>query len=150
MARRGVALAALLVVLLQGVGASAEEPSPLPVPAPEEPVAPAPDPAPAPEPDAAAGACTQDALRARVDVYAGHFETCYRRALVRRRAIWGRVELRWTIENDGRVSGVRSEHDTVHDASLVRCIMNAVRNIRFGRPGDGICIVDWPFDFAPR
>ena len=60
----------------------------------------------------------------------GGVRNCYERALLARPTLTGRVDLRFVIGSDGRVSSITTTHDTVAPA-VAKCINNRIAGLRF-------------------
>jgi hypothetical protein len=50
---------------------------------------------------------------------------------------------------DGSVDGVTAEANSLNDSATTNCIFRALRRMRFQKPEGGICVIRWPFVFAP-
>jgi len=72
---------------------------------------------------------------------------CYERELKRNANLAGKIVLRWTIEESGRVSGIEIEQDTMQNRNVSECMKSKVRTWRFPAPGGGSVLVAYPFIF---
>lgn len=74
---------------------------------------------------------------------------CYERELKRNPQLAGKVVIRFTIEDDGRVSNVAVEEQTLGDPNVGSCIVSRFERFRFPKPDGGAVTVSYPFIFSP-
>lgn len=80
--------------------------------------------------------------------YGGQLKYCYEQALKRDPQIAGRVEVRWTVGDGGRVSGVSLGEGGITDTDLRDCIARKVERWMFPASVEGD--IAWPFVFATQ
>ena len=57
--------------------------------------------------------------------------------------------LRWTVQRNGKPSGIRKVRSSLRDAPLEKCVASAVERARFSRPEKKPATVRVPFDLRP-
>ena len=77
----------------------------------------------------------------------GQFQRCYVDALARNGYARGIVRLEWTITRIGGVSDVVVLRSDIADDTLLRCLDEEVRRVRFPAPVNGAVRVQYPFVF---
>lgn len=87
-------------------------------------------------------------LNVRARVYG--IRECYGHELVVQPELAGTVMLKWTINGDGRVEGLMVTGDTVGSDSLADCLRQKLRRVRFMKPEEGVCSVEFPISFKPH
>ncbi len=75
--------------------------------------------------------------------YAGQVKYCYESRLKAVPGLGGRVEIGWSIEGTGAVSGVYTVSNDTGDAELAKCIEGKIRRWKFPVETEGD--VSWPF-----
>jgi hypothetical protein len=96
-----------------------------------------------------AGFCEKGAVQRVVLGRSGAYRACYEVELQRHPELAGRVELRFTIEPDGSVSGIAVTSDELGSPSVTNCLVKQVSGLNFPKPDGGICVIRWPFKFQP-
>ena len=96
-----------------------------------------------------AGFCDKAAVQRVMMGRSGAYRACYELELQRRPDIAGRVELRFTIEPDGSVSGVTVTYSDLNNKNVETCLIKQVSTLQFPKPDGGICVIRWPFKFQP-
>ncbi|MCB9728693.1 MAG: AgmX/PglI C-terminal domain-containing protein [Deltaproteobacteria bacterium] len=105
----------------------------------------------APTPAPAAGFCDKRAIQNGMAVRKGSFRFCYERELRTSPALQGRVEMRFVIGLDGKVSGEpKITGSTLKNPAVESCLVDSVKKATFAAPDGGVCTVNWPFRFEPR
>lgn len=86
-------------------------------------------------------------------VVRSHFpavQKCYEAGLGRDSSLTGRVEARFIIGRDGKVSDIAASQGTsLPDAQVVSCVLNVFQKLEFPSPGDGPVTVVYPVMLAP-
>ena len=94
------------------------------------------------------GFCEKGAVQRVVMGRSGAYRACYEAELQRYGNLAGRLELRFTIEPDGSVSGITTSVNEL-TKGVEACIVRQVSQLKFPKPDGGICIIRWPFSFKP-
>ena len=100
-------------------------------------------------PDATAGGCVKIDISQRIRARAGEFRRCYEAQLIGKPTLAGKLSLRWTIGEDGKVAKAEATADTMGDPAVTSCVLESLRTMEFDVPVKGICVIDWPFVFSP-
>jgi hypothetical protein len=95
-----------------------------------------------------AGFCDQAAVKRTIMGRSGAYRACYEQELQRFGNMEGRLELRFTIEPDGAVSGVNATVNELNK-TVEACVIRQVQQLKFLKPDGGICVIRWPFRFQP-
>ncbi len=104
-----------------------------------------------PAAEAAAGFCDKRSIQNGMAVRKASFRFCYERELRGKPDLQGRVEMRFVIGLDGKVSGEpKIISSTLKDAAVEACLVDSVKKASFDKPDGGVCTVNWPFRFEPR
>lgn len=74
---------------------------------------------------------------------------CYERELKRNPKLAGKVVVRFTIDEEGRVTQTAIEENTLGDKAVAACIISRFERFRFPKPEGGSVPVAYPFIFAP-
>ena len=119
------------------------------------------DPAPRPPQMAAAGKpgkvqesrplgfCAKGNISKVVKARMGAIKFCYEKELQTYPDLQGKVTMKWTIEEDGSISSVGVDSDTLKNKRVIKCMRHTVKKLRFDKPQGGICVIRWPFVFQP-
>lgn len=94
------------------------------------------------------GFCEKGAVQRVVMGRSGAYRACFEAELQRYGSLAGRLELRFTIEPDGSVTGVTPTMNELNK-SVEACIVRQVSQLKFPKPDGGVCIIRWPFRFQP-
>jgi hypothetical protein len=78
----------------------------------------------------------------------GAFKACYELQLQRYPDLKGRLDLRFTIEEDGTTSRISFSTNELN-TQVADCIRRHVESLKFPKPAGGICVIRWPFTFKP-
>ena len=96
------------------------------------------------------GRLPPDVIRDRVRAHYGPFRGCYEAGLGRHADLQGRVTVRFVINRDGKVSDVSIAPDTdLRDCSVINCVREAFKHIKFPAPEGGIVTVQYPIMLVP-
>jgi len=95
-----------------------------------------------------AGFCDPKDVKRVMDGRAGAVRACYEMHLQRNPELAGRLEIRFTIEEDGSMSGLAV---TANDlgTEVASCVLRQVSSLRFPKPAGGVCVIRWPYRFKP-
>lgn len=87
-------------------------------------------------------------VAAKIRQYRGAMVACYEAALKRNASLAGKITLRFSVNQAGKVSHVEIEVDTVHDDDFAKCIVERAQSWRFPAPkGGGEVQFAYPFIF---
>ena len=95
------------------------------------------------------GFCSRGDIEKNVRLRAGAVRACYEQQLQVRPKLAGKITVRWTIHVDGTVKNAAVASSSLRNDAVERCILRAIRRIRFQKPKGGLCVVSWPFAFQP-
>ncbi len=96
------------------------------------------------------GSLDRDIVRRIVRAHINEIRYCYDQGLVRDPKLRGRVVLQFAIGSGGKVATSVVAESSLKDASVARCMSNAVRRWTFPRPPDGNnVVVTYPFELEP-
>lgn len=76
-------------------------------------------------------------------------QDCYERELKRDPNLQGKIEIEFTIGEDGRVETARVSSNKMGSDTVGACIVGRIRTWRFPKPSGGSVTVNFPFIFAP-
>ena len=76
-------------------------------------------------------------------------QDCYERELKRDPNLQGKIEIEFTIGEDGRVESARVSSNKMGSDPVGACIVSRIRTWRFPKPSGGSVTVNFPFIFAP-
>ena len=76
-------------------------------------------------------------------------KNCYEKRLKVNNKLKGKVKIRFTIEQSGRVSKASVAQDTTGDSVVGSCIVSQIKRWRFPKPDGGSVTVSFPFVFTP-
>ena len=95
-----------------------------------------------------AGFCEKGAVARVMRGRSGAYRACYEMQLQRKPTLAGRIRVRFTIEPNGSVSGVKVTQNQLN-AKVASCIVKQISTLKFAKPDGGICVIQWPFKFQP-
>ena len=75
-------------------------------------------------------------------------DACYQRRVQMRRGLAGSLFLAWQVDGKGNAFDVRVLKDTLDDGPTARCVVHAVRRMRFPEAPEGSYEVRTPFRFT--
>lgn len=99
-------------------------------------------------PEIDSSSCDRAAIARYVKSRIRAIQSCYERELKRNTGLKGKVTVRFTIGETGRVTAIEIEENTLGDEAVVSCIRNTIRMWMFPIK-DNECPVAYPFVFAP-
>ncbi len=100
----------------------------------------------APEVD---GALDSEAVAKVVQARKRMVQDCYERELKRDPTLQGKVEIEFTIGEDGRVVDAKVASNRMGSAAVGECIVARLKSWRFPKPSGGSVTVNFPFIFTP-
>ena len=95
------------------------------------------------------GGCDRGDIAKNVKRRASALRACYEMQLLSKPNLQGKVTVQWTIDTEGKVKGAKVVSKTLNNVAVTDCVMRTIRRIRFKKPDAGICVIQWPFVFAP-
>ena len=96
------------------------------------------------------GALDKDIIRRIVRAHINEIRYCYNQGLARDPAMKGRVAVKFTIIDTGKVSDSEVSSTSLDDEDVEKCIAKAVKRWKFPKPtGGGNVIVTYPFVLEP-
>lgn len=96
------------------------------------------------------GPCLMEDIGQNVRARVYGIRECYGHELVVQPDRAGTVMFKWTINGDGRVDGLMVTGDTMGSEAFADCLRQKLRRIRFMKPEEGVCSVEFPFSFKPH
>ncbi len=100
----------------------------------------------APEVD---GTLDSDAIARVVRARIRMVQDCYERELKRNPQLSGKIEIEFTIGENGTVEDARVSNNRMGSDGVGACIVGRIRRWRFPRPKGGSVTVNYPFIFTP-
>ncbi len=80
----------------------------------------------------------------------GRFRACYQSGLSQNPNLQGRITLQLAIAKDGNTATAKSLNSDLPDADVVRCVVSAVRAVRYPKSNSGsVNVVSAPLVFSP-
>lgn len=97
------------------------------------------------------GSIDREAIRRVIRENIKQFENCYNQALRRNSDSYGKVEIKWHIEERGRATNSVVKSNTVGDKQMGECLARVIKGLTFPEPPpDQIAEVTYPFVFASQ
>ncbi|MEY2933358.1 MAG: hypothetical protein RL033_4107 [Pseudomonadota bacterium] len=96
------------------------------------------------------GRLPPDTIRRVVRQNHTRLKLCYEKGLMSNPTLSGRVNVRFVIGGEGRVTHVSEAGSDLPDSSVVRCVTRAFYDIGFPKPEGGIVTVVYPIAFQPE
>jgi pSer/pThr/pTyr-binding forkhead associated (FHA) protein len=96
------------------------------------------------------GRLPPDTIRRIVRQNHTRLKLCYEKGLMTQPTLSGRVNVRFVIGGEGRVTHVSEAGSDLPDANVVRCVTRAFYDIGFPKPEGGIVTVVYPIAFQPE
>ena len=93
--------------------------------------------------------CKKADVQRKVKGRAAAIRACYEMQLQMKPDLAGKVTVQWIIDLTGRVKGIKAVQNTTGNKKLDKCISRILGKIHFQPPKGGMCIIRWPFVFAP-
>ncbi|PIU00030.1 MAG: hypothetical protein COT74_06675 [Bdellovibrionales bacterium CG10_big_fil_rev_8_21_14_0_10_45_34] len=101
--------------------------------------------------EAFTGTIDKEAIRRVILQNLRQIKSCYERALNRNPSLFGKVVIRWTIVERGRVGSANVDTSSLNNSEVETCIVNKFRTWRFPDPPPGQeAEVVYPFVFASQ
>lgn len=79
----------------------------------------------------------------------GRFRACYETGLRENPSLEGRISARFVVARDGSVATVQSAGSDLPNANVVRCVIDAYRDLSFPPPENGVVTVVYPLMLSP-
>lgn len=97
------------------------------------------------------GSIDREAIRRVIRENKKLFENCYNMALRRNSDAYGKVEVKWYIQEKGRATNTVVKSNSVGDKEMGECLARVIRGLTFPEPPpDQIAEVTYPFVFAAQ
>ncbi len=96
------------------------------------------------------GRLPPDTIRRIVRQNHSRMRLCYEKGLMTNPTLAGRVNVRFVIGSEGRVTHVSEAGSDLPDASVAGCVTRAFYDIGFPKPEGGIVTVVYPISFQPE
>ncbi len=94
------------------------------------------------------GSIDREAVRRAIRAILNEIKNCYERRLQSNSSLGGKVVIRFTIGDQGRVRQASTKSTTLNDATVENCVATRIRAQRFPDPPEGtVAEVDYPFVF---
>jgi hypothetical protein len=91
-----------------------------------------------------------DVIQRVVRAHVGEIQACYEKAIEKTPALSGKVAVKFVIDGKGAVASASADDTNIADATMVSCVLAAVKRMSFPAPdGGGVMVVTYPFQFAP-
>lgn len=94
------------------------------------------------------GSIPKEAIRRTVQANLQLVKNCYESTLMTQPDLEGRVSIKFIIDIDGSVKMAAVFESYVNNPELEKCIVLAVKSMRFPAPDKGIVVVTYPFDLT--
>lgn len=94
------------------------------------------------------GSLDKEIIRRVVREHMNQIRYCYERELTRTPGLYGKVQMKWIINGQGRVQSAKVDQTTMKNKTVETCMGRKIRTWKFPKPkGGGIVIVNYPFVF---
>ena len=101
-------------------------------------------------PEKSTGALSRASVELEIKRNMSRFRGCYQKALGQVPDLQGTVQIQFSVDKKGTVSGARISSSTLKNALAERCILRNIYGIRFPEPKGGTAIFNYPFTFTRR
>ena len=96
------------------------------------------------------GSLSREEIERVVRAHQNEVTSCYQRELQRNPKLFGKLAVKWTIVDGGRVSVVSSIDNQTGSSNLDDCIRTRIRDWAFPSPtGGSQAVVEWAWNFKP-
>ncbi|NUQ76364.1 MAG: AgmX/PglI C-terminal domain-containing protein [Polyangiaceae bacterium] len=95
------------------------------------------------------GKLAPETIRDVVRATFGGLRACYEAALANDPALAGQISVKFTIHQDGSVSGTQTDSSTIGDAVMVDCVLDHFAGIQYPASNAGDASVIYPVMFSP-
>ncbi len=85
-----------------------------------------------------------------INVSKAAIKRCYDKALTSNPMLKGKMSVKITINEQGRVSNTEVVEDSLKDAEVAKCVKGVIGRLRFPKPAGGSASVTFPFAFDPK
>ena len=85
-----------------------------------------------------------------INVSKAAIKRCYDKALTSNPMLKGKMSVKITINDQGRVSNTEVVEDSLRDAEVAKCVKGVIGRLRFPKPAGGTASVTFPFAFDPK
>ena len=101
-------------------------------------------------PKKSTGSLSRASVEIEIKRNMSRFRGCYQKALGQVPDLQGAVQIQFSVDKEGRVSGARVSSSTLKNALAERCILRNIYGLRFPEPQGGTAIFNYPFTFTRR
>ncbi len=91
---------------------------------------------------------TPESIQVVVRAHFARLQRCYDDGLLENPRLRGKVTTTFIIDSEGDVASIANTTD-LSDATVVTCIQNGFRDMRFAKPRGGMVTVVYPIQFSP-
>lgn len=95
------------------------------------------------------GSLSREVITPIVRKHFGRFRLCYENGLRNNPNLQGRIQVRYTILQDGSVFHPINGGSDLPDGAMVACVVRSFAGLSFPRPERGIVTVTSHFSFSP-
>ena len=96
------------------------------------------------------GGLTQQEVSAVIRSHLNEIRHCYEQLLQRSPSSAGKVQVKFVVGQNGRVTSANVANSSISDAQMQGCIVGKIRTWEFPRPRGGQVVnIDYPFVFNP-
>ena len=94
------------------------------------------------------GSLDKRIIRKVVNQHKREIKACYEKELAKKKGLFGKVVVKWTIDQSGNVPSAVVVSTTMNNKEVEKCLSSAISYWRFPAPrGGGLVIVSYPFVF---
>jgi len=96
------------------------------------------------------GSLSREEIERVVNAHASEIRFCYERELARDPRLFGKVSMKWTIGEGGRVTAASPDENTTGSANIASCMADRIKRWAFPAPAAGSeASVNWNWSFKP-
>ena len=96
------------------------------------------------------GSISKEIVRRVIRRHIREVKYCYEQQLIKNKALAGRVVMKFTISEAGRVASAASVSNSTGNGAVATCVAGKVRRWVFPQPKNGVAVVTYPFVFTNR
>ncbi len=99
---------------------------------------------------ATGGSLSKEEIAKVIQQYSSKISNCYEKSLLKNPDISGRLQVEWTIQENGSVTDVKQAYSGITQPELSACILALFNQMKFPKPQGGSVKVKYPFIFSQR